>query len=64
MGIKLWIDDTRPAPDEYTLVKSVNMAKMVIRLKERQHQPIELIDINHDAGDYASCGGDHIELLN
>ena len=64
MGIKLWIDDIRPAPDGYALVKSVNTAKIVIKLKERQHQPIELIDIDHDAGDYVSWGGDYIELLN
>ena len=63
MGIKLWIDDIRPAPDGYALVKSVNTAKMVIKLKERQHQPIELIDIDHDAGDYVSWGGDYIKLL-
>jgi hypothetical protein len=62
-GIKLWIDDIRPAPEGYALIKSVNTAKLVIEFKEPQHQPVALIDIDHDAGDYVSWGGDYIKLL-
>ena len=36
---------------------------MVIR-SERRKEAIELIDIDHDAGDYFQYGGDYIELLN
>ena len=89
--MKLWIDDTRPAPDGYVLCKSVNEAKNKIMvqeslfhsacnqarfhffnnnhqfvedyLKESKEAKIDLIDIDHDAGDYAADGGDYIKLL-
>lgn len=69
--MKLWIDDVRPAPDKTWLaVHSVNQAKQVIESMEYIHKvsnttfsPIELIDIDHDAGEYASDGGDYIRLL-
>ena len=62
--MKLWIDDVRPAPDGYCWIASVQMAKWMIELKEKsQSEPIELIDIDHDAGDYAEDGGDYIKLL-
>ena len=31
---------------------------------ELNNIPIELIDIDHDAGEYANLGGDYINLLN
>lgn len=61
--MKLWIDDVRPAPDGYVWCLSVGQAKQVIRSNEIRHEPIELIDIDHDAGDYAFDGGDYIKLL-
>ena len=76
--MKLWIDDVRPAPEGYFWVLSVNDAIKIIKIAERKHfagdkifwegtikhsLPIELIDIDHDAGDYASNGGDYIRLL-
>ena len=77
--MKLWVDDIRPAPDGYYRVLSVNNAKLVIENAEKQkdiyglnifwegekkhYLPIELIDIDHDAGDYANDGGDYIKLL-
>lgn len=76
--MKLWIDDVRPAPItsaipddmEWKEVKSVNQAKKFIERTEKlykliEHESliIELIDIDHDAGDYASDGGDYIRLL-
>lgn len=69
--MKLWVDDVRPAPDGYRGYKSVNAAKCAIRNIESSYWHthnklylIELIDIDHDAGDYAHLGGDYIELLN
>ena len=75
--MKLWIDDVRPAPKGYFWVKSVYDA--VIAIEEAEHldmqvyryrqthlegkYTIELIDIDHDAGDYAKYGGDYIKLL-
>ena len=72
--MKLWIDDVRPAPEGYVWKKSVNEAKMFIRWVESPRDPranlnnypfdnITLIDIDHDAGEYASDGGDYIKLL-
>ena len=62
--MKLWIDDLRPAPDlSYFCMPSVNLAKAYIIYCEECGRPLELIDIDHDAGDYASDGGDYIRLL-
>ena len=68
--MKLWIDDVRPAPEGYVRAWSVNRAIEEIlyfeRMYERRPIPefeIELIDVDHDSGDYASDGGDYIRLL-
>lgn len=68
--MKLWIDDVRfPPTSEYKWVKSVTDAKdsiMVIELHKQagfNSETIELIDIDHDAGEYAQYGGDYIKLL-
>ena len=74
--MKLWIDDVRPAPDGYKWCNSVNETKEYILNMERlfayhfrrgelkEEYLITLIDIDHDAGDYAKDGGDYINLLN
>lgn len=76
--MKLWVDDVRPIPVtsaipddmEWGIAKSVNEAKKVIEWNEKMYKlfgikeyAIELIDIDHDAGDYAKDGGDYIKLL-
>ena len=68
--MKLWIDDLRPAPAGYTWVKTVNDAKWYIESAEEIEEifptgtpVIELIDIDHDAGDFVRNGGDYIKLL-
>lgn len=66
--MKLWIDDVRPAPDGYVWRKSVNAAKRYIKEFERQNDTfhfdrIEVIDIDHDAGNFVYDGGDYIKLL-
>jgi hypothetical protein len=66
--MKLWIDDVRPAPEGYLWVKSVNEAIIEIKHIEGsvyigENDTIELINIDHDAGDYANDGGDYIKLL-
>lgn len=70
--MKLWIDDLRPAPgtleDGWIHISEVNAAKEYICIVERGVQagkmkPIELIDIDHDAGACAVFGGDYIKLL-
>lgn len=75
--MKIWVDDVRPAPEGYVWCKSVNKAKSTIVKFENENTfgmsddwiykmepiPLELIDIDHDAGDYAVDGGDYIKLL-
>lgn len=67
--MKLWIDDMREAPEGYAWCRSVNQAKEFIEVVENAHQRhitdeiIELIDIDHDAGEYTQYGGDYIKLL-
>ena len=62
--MKLWIDDVRPAPDGYVWCKSVNKAIDTLSdLINFGIDDIELIDIDHDAGDFACDGGDYIKLL-
>ncbi len=58
--MKIWLDDIRPAPEGYVHCKSVNEAKGIIFSNKNS---IELIDCDHDLGNYASDGGDGIKLL-
>lgn len=58
--MKLWVDDIRPAPEGYLLFRTVNDTLRYIRLNSDY---IELIDLDHDAGDCAKEGGDYINIL-
>ena len=64
--MKLWIDDCRPAPEGYKWVKTVSEAKIWCCQHIDPHKilHIEEFNLDHDAGDYKSSGGDYIELLN
>lgn len=62
--MKLWIDDCRPAPDGYVWIKSVNKSvDMISDWINFGIDDIEIISIDHDAGDFAHDGGDYIKLL-
>ena len=61
--MKLWIDDVRPAPEGYICRESVDDAIVSILYAEQNNIPIDLIDLDHDAGDFAQYGGDYIKLL-
>jgi hypothetical protein len=62
--MKLWVDDVRPMPTDYTHhAYSVDAAIMMIDTAEEIGDKIELIDLDHDAGDYAKHGGDFINIL-
>ena len=74
--MKLWVDDVRPAPEGYIwchsvfrAMKEINIAENKIEEKEyfreniSDEDYIEIIDIDHDAGEYAQYGGDYINLL-
>lgn len=63
MKIRIWVDDIRPTPEGYVPAKSVNEAISIIEKAETQGDMIEVLDLDHDLGDYASDGGDAIKLL-
>lgn len=70
MKTVLWIDDLRDPPyrpdEQYLIARSVNEAKALIELTEKQDwtDPIDYISIDHDAGIYVTAGGDYINILN
>lgn len=61
--MKLWIDDVRPAPDGYEWIKTTEGAIERIKHLGRCGVEIELLDLDHDAGDFARFGGDYIKIL-
>lgn len=70
--MKLWVDDKRPAPEGYVWCHSVFRVLKEVQLREYEIkefgdiediEPIELIDLDHDAGIYYEYGGDYIRIL-
>ena len=68
--MKLWVDDVRPAPEGYIWCKTTKGTIDAILFHERALREtymvddcIELINIDHDAGEYAEYGGDYIKIL-
>ena len=70
--MKVWVDDIRlPEGSGYLCARSVNEAKRFIEDQElllkasggKSYYKIDVIDIDHDAGDYYKDGGDFIKLL-
>lgn len=61
--MKIWVDDIRPAPDGYVWIKSVNDFKL-LAVNLLYWKRIDILDMDHDAGDYRIAGGDYIEILN
>lgn len=68
----LWVDDVRKPPNDrdYIWIKSVNEAKQEIKdiefyssVESGKWLAITLLDLDHDAGEFASDGGDYIKLL-
>lgn len=62
--MKIWVDDIRTEPEGYVRCKSTNDTISLISRTLNNCLPIELIDLDHDAGDYASAGGDYVNILN
>ena len=58
--MKIWVDDIRPGPEGYIWLKSANET---LRFIMAHSSEIELIDLDHDAGDFAKDGGDYIRIL-
>ena len=67
--MKVWVDDVREAPDGYEWCKNVCDAIYEIEGAYMYDyagvipDTVEVIDMDHDAGDYAKFGGDYIKLL-
>ena len=62
--LKIWVDDVRPAPEGYVWLKSVNEVKKYLADPHILcNYEISLIDLDHDAGDYAKDGGDYVRIL-
>jgi hypothetical protein len=63
-AVKIWIDDVREPPsDDWLMCRSVVAAKTMIKILEENNFIIEVISIDHDAGDYERFGGDYIKVL-
>lgn len=69
--MKIWVDDVRPAPDGYVWCQTVNEAKHIITHVFSLHHihhtanlpSIDLLDLDHDAGEMSRWGGDYIKIL-
>lgn len=62
--LKIWVDDVRPAPNDYYWCKTVNSVKRLLCDAHISNcYDIAVIDLDHDAGDYAKEGGDYIKIL-
>ena len=63
--MKIWVDDVKAMPKGYNIhCQSVNDTISVIEYIEmKQKVNIELLDLDHDAGDFRCDGGDYIKIL-
>lgn len=58
--IKIWVDDLRPAPAGYEHFRSV---EETVSFLSKNSKKVELLDLDHDAGNYSYLGGDFIRIL-
>lgn len=61
--VKIWVDDIRAVPSGYEGTKSVDETITLIEKIEADGGEVELLDLDHDLGDYAKFGGDAIKIL-
>ncbi len=61
--MKIYLDDVRRAPDGYIWTRSVNETKDLIVQLEESGEKIEVLDLDHDLGEFSVDGGDAINLL-
>ena len=59
--MKIWVDDIRPMPSDFdywfkTVYDTIDFIK-------KHKDEIILLDLDHDAGDYAKFGGDYYKIL-
>lgn len=60
--IKIWIDDVRTAPKDYTISLQSTLDVIHYLKRHKPDTPI-FLDLDHDAGDYAKLGGDYYKIL-
>ena len=62
--IKIWVDDEREKPEEYDFsANTVDVTCSLIYLCRAFGKDI-FVSLDHDAGKYATGGGDYIQILN
>jgi hypothetical protein len=61
--LKIYLDDVRRAPDGYIWTRSVNETKDLIVQLEESGEKIEVLDLDHDLGEFSVDSGDAINLL-
>lgn len=61
--MKIYVDDLRTAPPGYVIARSTVAALELIHAARESGEVIEILDLDHDAGDYACMGGDYIRIL-
>lgn len=61
-SVRIWVDDVRPAPDNsWTTINSVD--QFIALVNDIGVESIEILDLDHDAGDFQEDGGDYIRCL-
>ena len=61
--MKIWLDDHRAPIGGYCWCRSVNEAKQAIIDCEKNREPVELVDLDYDLGDYSIDGGSGMRFL-
>ena len=61
--MKIWVDDMRIAPKSFVWCKTVNDFKTLVKDAIKRGEKIELVSLDHDAGDFFKYGGDYIECV-
>ncbi|MEO2068893.1 MAG: cyclic-phosphate processing receiver domain-containing protein [Desulfurobacteriaceae bacterium] len=58
--MKIYLDDTRTPPPGYTLVRSVNELKEIVK---RYGKDIEVLDLDNYMGEFYHLGGNGIDFV-
>ena len=61
--MKIWVDDVRIPPKGFVWAQSTNQAIELIKTAIDRDFTIEVIDLDHDSGDFVKDGGDYIRVL-
>lgn len=59
--MKIWVDDIRKPPIGYIHFYTVN--SVIDFLSKIDISTIEILDLDHDAGEFYNQGGDYIKIL-